>query len=208
MKILVTAGATWVKIDDVRILTNRFTGKTGLYLASELKKKGHSVTLVINPHCVGKVKGLKTIYYHHFKEFKERLSSALKNNKYDAVIHTAAVSDYKIKNTFRGKIPSRKKSLTLSLVPTEKVIKMIRRLAKNAVLIQFKLQPGRRTIIEKAYKSLKENRSDFAVANALEDVYFGYRAFLIDREKNITTIDSKKALVTVLDKTIRSKKTK
>ena len=78
MKILVTAGATWSKIDDVRILTNRFTGKTGLYLARELKKKGHIVNLVINPHCVGKVKGLKAVYYHYFEELKERLSKALK----------------------------------------------------------------------------------------------------------------------------------
>ena len=203
MKILVTAGATWSKIDDIRIITNRFTGKTGLYLAKELKKKGHSVTLVINPHCVGRVKGLKTVYYHYFEEFKERILRVLKENKYDAIIHTAAVSDYRVKNALRGKIPSRKKSFALSLVPTEKIIKMIRRKAKEAVLIQFKLQPKRRTIIEKAYKSLKENKSDFVVANALEDVYFGYRAFLIDRDKNITPIDSRRALITTLDKVIR-----
>ena len=35
MKVLITAGATWVKIDDVRIITNRFTVNTGLYLAKE-----------------------------------------------------------------------------------------------------------------------------------------------------------------------------
>ncbi len=39
MKVLVTAGSTWTKIDDVRIITNRFTGKTGLGLAQGLKKK-------------------------------------------------------------------------------------------------------------------------------------------------------------------------
>ena len=74
MKILITAGSTWIGIDEVRILTNRFTGKTGLYLAQELKKKGYLVTLLINPHCTGKIKGLRAVYYRYFYELKTAIN--------------------------------------------------------------------------------------------------------------------------------------
>lgn len=204
MKVLITAGATWVKVDEVRILTSRFTGKTGLYLAKELKKKGYSVTLLINPHCVGKIKGVKAIYYHYFDEFKRKIVEILKKECYDLIIHMAAVSDYKLKNTSKGKIPSGKKSLVLQLIPAEKIIKKIRKLAKKSLLIQFKLEPRRKGIITKAYRSLKENKSDFVVANALEDLSSGYKGFLIDKEKKVFPLGTKKALRDILDKIIRS----
>jgi phosphopantothenoylcysteine synthetase/decarboxylase len=202
MRVLITAGATWVKIDDVRILTNRFTGRTGLYLAKGLKKKGHSVTLLANPHCLGKIKGLKTHYYHYFDDFKKQVVKLLKSNRYDAIIHTAAVSDYKLKKTYKGKIASAKKTLNLQLIPTEKVIKTIRRLAKKSLLIQFKLEAERKALLAKAYQSLKKNRSDFVVANAFVDLHGGYKGFLMDRGGEITYINSKDSLLNALHKNI------
>lgn len=211
MKVLITAGSTWSKVDDVRILTNRFTGKTGLGLAQGLKRKGHSVTLLINFHClggaiplgVGKIKGLKVISYQYFEEFKREVSKTIKKQRYDAIIHSAAVSDYKLKRQFGGKISSGK-SISLKLVPTEKIIKRMRRLASKALLIQFKLEPKQKGIINKAYKSLRENRSDFVVANALEDLETGYKGFLIDKNKKVISLGSRNALLAAIDKAIGS----
>ena len=203
MKILITAGASWIKVDDVRVFTNRFTGKTGLYLAKELKEKGHSITLLINPHCLGKVDGFKVIYYKYFDEFKKTIIKLLKKKKYDLIIHSAALSDYRLGKAYSGKISSKKKSIRLELIPTEKLIKKIRALAKESLLVQFKLEPKRRGIINKAYKSLRENKSDFVVANALSDLEKGYKAFLIDKNKKVTNIKSKKDLSTALDKISR-----
>jgi len=211
MRVLVTAGSTWSKVDDVRILTNRFTGKTGLHLAQGLKKKGHSVTLLVNPHClgeaiplgVGKIKGLKVISYRYFDEFKSEVSKAIKKQRYDAIVHNAAVSDYKLKRHFKGKISSGK-SVSLRLIPTEKIIKRIRNLAPKSLLIQFKLEPKRRGIINKAYKSLRENKSDFVIANALEDLQAGYKGFLINRGKKVISFESRNSLLAALDKIIRS----
>ncbi|MFH1505140.1 MAG: phosphopantothenoylcysteine decarboxylase [Candidatus Omnitrophota bacterium] len=193
MKILITAGSTWVRVDDVRILTNCFTGKTGLYLARELKKKGHSITLLVNPHCIGEAQDVKAAYYHYFDEFKIMINKLLKNNHFDMIIHTAAVSDYKLKKHFKGKVSSGKKELNLELIPAEKIIKQIRKLARRSVLIQFKLEAKRKGLCEKAYESLRENKSDYVVANALEDLR-RYKAFIIDKDKNITIINSKKNL--------------
>lgn len=200
-KILITAGATWVKVDAVRILTNRFTGRSGLYLARALKKKGHQITLIANSHCLGKTIGITLLDYRYFKEFKGQVTKALSKKKYDAIIHMAAVSDYRLTAPAKGKIVSGKRSLTLELVPAEKIIKTIRLLAKESLLIQFKLEAKRRAIIQKAYQSLKKNKSDFVVANALEDLD-NYRAWLIDRRKKVTELESKKALADTLNNII------
>ncbi|MCK5492085.1 MAG: hypothetical protein KAJ14_03125, partial [Candidatus Omnitrophica bacterium] len=157
MKILVTAGATWVKIDDVRILTNRFTGKTGRLIAQGLEKKGHSVTLLINSHCIEEVKNLEIVNFSYFEEFRRAVINVLKQNHFDAIIHTAAVSDYKVVKASRGKIPSGKEVLDLELIPTEKIIKRIRRLAKKTLLIQFKMEAKLKGLVDAAYNSLIDN---------------------------------------------------
>lgn len=194
MKILITAGPTWVRIDEVRILTSIFTGKTGLYLAQEFIKRGHKVTLLGNlrQEARGRV---KLIPFTYFDDFKKRICQELKRNRYDVIIHSAAVSDYVLHNSFSGKIPSGKKSLELSLKPAEKIIKLIRKLARNAVVVQFKLEMKRKGLLEKAYKSLMVNKSDLVVANAMEDLKGGYQAFILDRGKNVIRISSKKMLV-------------
>ncbi|MCM8831612.1 MAG: phosphopantothenoylcysteine decarboxylase [Candidatus Omnitrophica bacterium] len=207
MNILITAGPTWVKIDEVRILTSIFTGKTGLYLAQKFKENKHLVTLLINNHCINTIyKGIKLIPFRYFDELKEAISKQLKKIKYDVIIHSAAVSDYKLKKTFKGKIPSGKEELILKFTPTEKLIKLIRKLAPETVLVQFKLEVTKKCLIEKAYKSLKENKSDFVVANALEDLKMGYKAFIIDKSKKVITINSKKNLFYALLKIIELSK--
>lgn len=204
MKILITAGATWAKLDDVRILTNKFTGRTGLYLAQGLKNKGHSVTLIVNPHCLGSIKGVRAIYYHYFEEFKKAVETALRKNSYDVIIHSAAVNDYKPVKVYGGKIPSGKKILTVKLAPAEKIIKKIRVLAVNALLVQFKMEKKRKGLIEAAYKSLRENRSDYVIANALQDLSRKYKSFLIDKDKYAVELGSKRGVLIILDKIIRS----
>ncbi|MCF7869687.1 MAG: hypothetical protein K9L69_01125 [Candidatus Omnitrophica bacterium] len=191
MQLLITAGPTWAKVDEVRVLTNRFTGRTGLYLANKLSEKGHKITLIINPYSVGKVTGINSLYFYYFAEFKKKITDLLKSNNFDAIIHMAAVSDYLSKKKKEGKIPSGKKNLNISLIPAPKIIKIIRKLAKDSILIQFKLEAKKRGIIDKAYRSLKENGSNYVVANALEDLRDGYKAMLVDKQKNITKISSK-----------------
>jgi phosphopantothenoylcysteine decarboxylase/phosphopantothenate--cysteine ligase len=186
-KILITAGSTWAKIDEVRVLTNRFTGRTGIKLARALQKSGCDVTLLINPHCVSQeLFGLKVVEFYYYDEFKDNVSQLLRKRRFDAIIHTAAVSDYFLPNPNKAKIASGKKSLVLKLKPTQKIIKLMRALDPEALLIQFKLEKSAKGLIDKAYTSLKANDSDFVVANALEDID---KKYLISREKNIVKAD-------------------
>jgi len=200
-KILITAGPTWIKIDDVRVITTIFRGNTGIFLAKNFKKKDSQVTLLVNSPYLHKteLKGIKIIPFKYFEDFKEKITRELKHNCYDTIIHSAAVSDYKLGKAFKGKIASGKKSLILKLTPAEKIIKTIRRFQKNATLIQFKLEIKRKGLIRKAFKSLKENKSDFVIANAFEDLKFGYKSFMIDKNGNTLVINSKNALFEKLE---------
>ncbi len=202
MRILVTAGATWIKIDAVRILTSIFTGRTGLYLAKKFKSEGYKVRLLLNPHCLGEVKDLEIVPFYYFADLKRKVLGELKRTSYDVIIHSAAVSDYQLKNPFKAKIPSGKERLILELFPTEKIIKLIRGLAPQAYLVQFKLEIDSTGLVHKAYASLQENKSDLVVANSLSDLKISYKAYLIDKEKRIVKISSREELFYQLHKAI------
>jgi len=196
MNILVTAGPTWVKIDEIRVITNIFTGRSGLFIAEEFKKRGYEVTLVINPHCIEKLPSqIEVIPFQYFDELARKIKNELRRKRYDIIIHSAAVSDYKPIRKFNYKISSKRKQLILKLVPTEKIIKTIRERAKSSFLVQFKLEITRKKLLEKAYRSLKENESDLVVANAWEDLKSGYRAFIVDKVKQVKEVSSLKSLV-------------
>lgn len=205
-KVLVSAGATWVKVDDVRVLTSVFTGGTGAFLAEKLAQKGFNVTLLANLSRLENVtlKKVKIIPFRYYEEFKEKVERELKIKKYDVIIHNAAVSDYKVKNIVKGKIASGKDKLTLTLTPTEKIIKIMRKLAPQTVIIQFKLETDKDTIEKKAYQSLCQNKSDFVVANLLSDVKKAYKAVIIAKDKTRVKIRSKNSLVKQLAVIIES----
>jgi phosphopantothenoylcysteine synthetase/decarboxylase len=150
------------------------------------------------------LRGIKVIPFKYFEDFKKRITAELRAGRFDAIIHSAAVADYKLSRVFKGKLSSGKKSVTLKLAPTEKIIKIIRSFQKQAVLVQFKLEIKRKGLLKKAFESLKKNKSNFVVANALEDLKLGYKSFLIDKDNKIMTINSKKSLFDNLFEVVKS----
>ncbi|MDD5081570.1 MAG: phosphopantothenoylcysteine decarboxylase [Candidatus Omnitrophica bacterium] len=205
-KVLITAGSTWMKIDDVRVITNIFTGNTGVFIAKEMAKRGIAVTLLLNPARVLKTpvsNNLKVMPFFYYHELKDLLMDVLKNEKFDLIIHTAAVSDYRVKGKCTGKIASGVKDMTLELLPVGKLIKTIRKECGDALLVQFKLETDDKTICDTAHDSLLKNKSDYVVANVLNDVLSDYKANIIDKYKKIVSINSKKELVVKLIDLIR-----
>ncbi len=206
-KVLITGGATWIKIDEVRILTNIFTGKTALKMAQDFKKRGWEVTVLINPHCIEKtLENITCVPFRYFSEFKQLLAVMVRKNRYDMIVHSAAVSDYRLKKSFPGKIPSKKKSWILKCIPTEKLIKLIRRKAPKSFLVQFKLEYNRAALKKKALASLKENKTDLIVANAYTDLKKRYQAWIFKPAGSGKRIASKASLVPAILKFYRDYK--
>jgi phosphopantothenoylcysteine synthetase/decarboxylase len=144
MNILITAGATREPIDAVRFLSNVSTGRTGALLADALLAHGHTVTLLhgeaaVRPACVR-----DTETFTSTADLQAALRRRLGSGAYDAVIHCAAVSDYKPDTSHAGKMSSYAAELTLRLVPTPKLLPELKDYAAPRALkvIGFKLTAG------------------------------------------------------------------
>jgi phosphopantothenate-cysteine ligase/phosphopantothenoylcysteine decarboxylase/phosphopantothenate--cysteine ligase len=105
VKILVTAGNTQTTIDQVRCITNVFSGRTGAQIAAEAFDRGHAVTLLTShPEVLDSVPGVRVRQgpdwsvrpYRTFEELEALMAASITGGGFDAVIHAAAVSDYQV----------------------------------------------------------------------------------------------------------------
>ena len=168
-RILITAGPTWVPIDKVRVISNIASGETGILLAKKFIELGAKVTLLLGPAELAYLSNdFKLIRFRFFDELKDALFRELKTKKYDIVIHSAAVSDYGPTKIYSQKIPSGIKRLKLELVPTLKIINLIKKIAPAVFLVGFKFEPGvtKEKLLREAKNLIKEANLDLGVANS------------------------------------------
>jgi phosphopantothenate-cysteine ligase/phosphopantothenoylcysteine decarboxylase/phosphopantothenate--cysteine ligase len=196
MNVLVTAGNTQVQIDRVRSITNIFSGRTGARIALHAYHAGHAVTLLTShPEVVAPLNNDQALPasgrwavhgYRTFDELAELLEARVRQDRPDAVIHCAAVSDYRSAGVYRwrsgeavpelldrsiGKIKSDEPELWLRLVRTPKLIDAVRRdWGFTGVLVKFKLEVGvtEYDLLAIAEQSRTNSDADLMVANTLE----------------------------------------
>ncbi len=161
-KILVTSGATAERVDPIRILTNRASGKTGTEIALEARRRGAEVTVVHR----GRL-GLpfKEVYVESAADMLAAVLAELDGGGYDGMIAAAAVSDYTL-DPSAEKIKSGGE-LLLRLVPTSKIIKNVRSLYPHLKIVGFKAETflSDDDLISRARESMEKNRLDLVVAN-------------------------------------------
>jgi phosphopantothenoylcysteine synthetase/decarboxylase len=181
MNILVTAGNTLVPIDQVRCITNIFTGRTGTEIALRGYERGHNVTLLTSqPEMVNKALGTLPMpakrwavhFYSTFTDLQELMPRLLTARRFEALIHSAAVSDYQAAGIFApadgslfhpedghwesekgepvtlvdrqaAKVKSDEPELWLRLVRTPKLIDQVRTdWGFQGLVVKFKLEVG------------------------------------------------------------------
>lgn len=199
-RVLVTAGPTWVPIDDVRVISNIATGETGILLARGLQGLGAKVTLLLGPvESSGVGKKIRLIRFRFFEELKNEIIKELRSNRYELVIHNAAVADFEPQRIVQGKLDSGSPYL-LKLKPLPKIILLFRRYAPRAKIIMFKLEScvSDNILIQRAKTALLKAGADFIVANRINP----YQAFIIDRKGRIARARTKGELVNKLLKPI------
>ncbi len=205
MNVLVTAGNTQVPIDRVRCLTNIFTGRTGAQIALCAHERGHTVTLLTShPAVVTELHGgpllserWTVLPYRTFDELRDLMRGAVQAGGLDAVIHSAAVSDYLAGGVYApatgthfdpasgrwdgsspalldraaGKVKSDEPELWLRLVRAPKLIDRVRaEWGFRGVLVKFKLEVGtdEGRLLDIAERSRRHSSADLMVANTLE----------------------------------------
>lgn len=187
-KILVTAGSTWIPIDTVRVITNIFKGGIGLTIAKDAAKRGADVTLLLGPSFdLSKEvmpNNIQVVRFKYFDELDSQLTEQLTENQFDIVIHSAAISDFKVVNSFNGKIKSNTDKLTIELVPTKKLVDAIKNISPKSFLVKFKLEVGINVeqLKEIAYKSMKHSNADMIVANIYDPNFKDHEAYIITPE--------------------------
>ncbi len=198
MNILVTAGNTQTPVDNVRCITNIFTGRTGGLIAGCAFDRGHAITLLTShPDVLNAIPGTRARNapewrvrpYRTFDDLEAAMSEEVLRGNYHAVIHAAAVSDYRVDGafTFRdgqfenvsaGKVKSSHPELWLKLTPTPKLVDKIRsEWGFAGVLVKFKLEVGltEAELLVVAEKARLHSGADLMSANTLE----GYREWAI-----------------------------
>ncbi len=161
-KILVTSGATAERVDPIRILTNRASGKTGTEIALEARRRGAEVTLV---HRGSLGLPVKEVYVESAEEMLSAVLAELDGGGYDAMIAAAAVSDYTL-DPSAEKIKSGGE-LVLRFKTTTKIIKSVRSLHPELKMVGFKAETflSDDDLLSRARESMEKNRLDLVVAN-------------------------------------------
>jgi len=174
-RVLITCGATWTPIDDVRVISNISSGEMGHLIAGAFESKNAKVTIIEGPvtHTYSGKKS-KVIKYRYFDELARILKEESKK-KYDIIIHAAAVSDFKVRASSKSKISSGK-DLSLTLTPTRKLINDIKRVSPQSFLVGFKLESklNPKTILKTVKGLFTGAKCDLVVANSISGSYKGF----------------------------------
>ena len=172
-RVLITAGRTEEAIDPVRYISNRSSGKTAVALASVFLANGYSVEVVAGPMeaefpggaAVHRVRSACEMH----RAVMERLSGA------DALVHCAAVADYRPKDPAQSKIKDSRSQLVLELVPNPNILRdSVAAKKPNQVVVGFALETDH--FEEHAQEKLLKSGADALLLNAqvAKDSGFGF----------------------------------
>lgn len=160
-KILVTAGGTIEPIDPVRFICNRSSGKMGFEIAKAAQVYGAEVILIAGNTTAEVPKNLKFVKVETAEQMREEVLAEF--DSVDAVIMSAAVSDYRVKNIAPQKIKKNSETLTLELVKNPDILKELGQRKNNQLLVGFAAET--QNVINYAKNKIVEKNLDLIVAN-------------------------------------------
>lgn len=187
--ILITGGAVHAKLDDVKIITNKFRGGMMAELADKLSAAGHNITYITSK-LSEKPKLVKEIIFHDgIWDYRDKVLAAAKNS--DAVILGAAVANLIPVEPFKGKFPSHNykpgDTINIPFTIAPRIIDEVKKVNPKTCLIGFKLLSGvsRDVLIDAAYEVLLGSKATIVFANDTADIE---NKFAVTKEKSIIPV--------------------
>ena len=161
-RLLVTAGPTVEKIDPVRYISNRSSGKMGYAIAERARLRGAEVVLVSGPVNLPAPEGIELIRVNSTKEMLQACESVF--DRTDAVIKAAAPSDYYVVNESEHKIKKdRKGGISIRLEENPDILATLGKKKGDRILIGFAAET--RNLEEYARDKIRRKNLDMIVAN-------------------------------------------
>jgi len=193
MYVLVTAGPTLEYIDPIRVITNKSSGKMGIAIAEEARRRGAEVALVIGREMVPPPVGVKVIHAETTKEMRTAVLSELKSTHYAVFVATAAAADFEPEKMFESKVDTHTTpELELKLKSTPKIIDEAKKTSPKTFLVAFKAEYklSDRDLVDNAYKRLKTSHANLIVANDVCRQGVGFQTdtnevFVINKDKRV-----------------------
>ncbi len=172
-KVLITAGPTYEKIDDVRFIANHSSGKMGFALAEAASAAGAYVVLAAGPVQIETIAGIKRIDVVSAEEMYRAAFAEFQDS--DIAILAAAVADFTPREPRSGKIKKAEagNDFSIKLKPANDILASLGAVKKdNQFLAGFALEAENE--MENAKKKLVQKNCDMIVLNSANKPESGF----------------------------------
>jgi phosphopantothenoylcysteine decarboxylase / phosphopantothenate---cysteine ligase len=182
-RVLVSAGGTREPLDSVRFLGNRSSGRMGVALAAEAKRRGATVTLLASNLAVPAPDGVEVIEVPTAADLEREARS--RSGDADVVVMAAAVADYRPAEAIEGKRAKTGEAWLLELEPTADVLAQLGEQERNGqVLVGFGAESGEAGR-ERKRRMLTDKNLDLVVYNDVSAPGIGFDS--TDNEVTLVT---------------------
>jgi phosphopantothenoylcysteine decarboxylase/phosphopantothenate--cysteine ligase len=173
LRVLVTGGGTREPVDSVRFVGNRSSGRMGVALAEEARRRGADVTLLAANLAVPPPPRVQTI---ETPTAEAMLDAAQQLEDFDIALLAAAVADYRPADALATKRPKSTEGWTLELEPTADIARMLgERKRPGQLLVAFGAEHGEEGL-ERKRRMLTDKNADLVVYNDVSRGDIGFDA--------------------------------
>ena len=195
MNVLITAGPTREKIDPVRFISNRSSGRMGYAIAEAARDAGHKVTLISGPVSLPVPSEIDLVKVESAAEMSDAVKKHFPDS--DLTVMAAAVADYRPAHPLNGKMKKCSGSLFLELERTEDILAAIGSMKKpSQILVGFAAETD--DLEENARGKLERKNLDWIAANYVADGFDTTENKIILFSKNGDRIELQNAPKTVI----------
>jgi len=188
--VLVSAGGTREPLDAVRFVGNRSSGRMGVALAAEARRRGAEVTLLAANLAVPAPPGVELVETPTAADL-EREATA-RGAEADVVVMAAAVADYRPAGALAAKRPKDTATWTLELEPTTDVLSALgERRRDGQLLVGFAAETGPAGL-ERAREKLSRKGADLFVLNDVGRTDIGFDTY--ENEVTLLTAGGERAV--------------
>ncbi|BCB03302.1 putative coenzyme A biosynthesis bifunctional protein CoaBC [Bacillus sp. KH172YL63] len=169
-KVVITAGPTREMVDPVRYFSNRSTGKMGYALAEAAASSGADVVLISGPSGLQVPKGVEFVSVTSAEDMYQAVLEAFPTA--DIVVKSAAVADYRPKETLGEKLKKKEGNLVIEFERTKDILMSLGERKKHQFLIGFAAET--QDVEKYAKAKLEKKRADMIVANNVKETGSGF----------------------------------